>query len=188
MTTVGNIIELYELKAADRYGSEQVTQLEHALQCARLAGAAGAGVELAAAAFLHDVGHLVVERPHMIDSEIDDLHQFVGLPFLRGLFGAGVLEPIRLHVDAKRYLCRAEDGYWERLSPASQHSLALQGGPMSGADASAFLRHRFAPDAVRLRRWDDQAKVPGCRTGELKHIAALLESAAGCHKTAMAGA
>jgi predicted HD phosphohydrolase len=59
---------------------------------------------------------------------------------------------------------------------------------MSGADASAFLRHRFAQDAVRLRRWDDQAKLPGCRTRDLKHFSALLESAAGCHKTAMAGA
>jgi phosphonate degradation associated HDIG domain protein len=188
MTTVTGIIRLYEQKASDQYGSEPVSQLEHALQCAQLAEAAGAGTELVAAAFLHDVGHLVVERPHMIDSEIDDLHQYVGLPFLRGLFGAGVLEPIRLHVDAKRYLCRAGSGYWERLSPASQHSLSLQGGPMGGSEARAFLRHRFAQNAIRLRRWDDQAKAPGCPTRGLKQIAHILEAAAGCHKTAMAGA
>jgi phosphonate degradation associated HDIG domain protein len=186
MTTVESIVGLYRKKGADQYGSEPVSQLEHALQCARLAAEAGAGVELVAAAFLHDVGHLVVERPHMIDREIDDLHQYIGLPFLRGLFGPGVLEPIRLHVDAKRYLCRAEDGYWERLSPASQHSLALQGGPFSGDEAGAFLRHRFAREAIRLRRWDDEAKVPALQAPELAAMVRVLEAAAGCHKTAMA--
>ena len=188
LATRQRIIHLYAAKGGARYGSELVSQLEHALQCAQLAQEEGAGAELVAAAFLHDVGHLVVERPHFMGREIDDLHQFVGLPLLRGLLGAAVLEPIRLHVEAKRYLCRAEAGYWERLAPASKHSLELQGGPFSGAEAGSFLGRLHAREAIRLRRWDDRARLPGQSLPDLDFAAAVLENAAGCHKTAMAGA
>ena len=188
LATVHSIIDLYVAKGGARYGSELVSQLEHALQCAQLARRARAGVELVAAAFLHDIGHLIIQRPHFIGREIDDLHQFVGLPFLRTLFGTAVLDPIRLHVDAKRYLCHAEPGYWERLSPASKHSLELQGGRLSAGEASAFLGQRFARDAIRLRRWDDGAKVPDQPLPRLADVTMMLESAASCHKTAIAGA
>jgi phosphonate degradation associated HDIG domain protein len=187
-STVQPIVDLYAAQGGARHGNEPVTQLEHALQCAELARRAGAAVELVAAAFLHDVGHLIAPQPHFTVRAIDDLHQYVSLAYLRPLFGAAVLEPIRLHVDAKRYLCHADPGYRELLSAAGKRRLELQGGPLTGGEASAFLRHRFAQDALRLRRWDDQAKIPGWRTEGLKRIAEVLESAAGCHKTAMAGA
>ena len=187
-TTLQNVIDLYAARGVARYGSELVSQLEHALQCAQLAQEEGAGAELVAAAFLHDVGHLVVERPHFMGREIDDLHQFVGLPLLRGLFGGAVLEPIRLHVEAKRYLCQAEAGYWEHLAPASKHSLELQGGPFSGAEAGSFLGRLHAREAIRLRRWDDRARLPGQNLPDLDFVSAVLEKAADCHKTAMAGA
>jgi phosphonate degradation associated HDIG domain protein len=186
--TLEQIALLYTERAAARYGSELVSQLEHAQQCVQLARAEGAGEELAAAAFLHDIGHLAARRPLLVGREIDDLHQYVAVPLLRGLFGPGVLEPIRLHVEAKRFLCHAESGYWERLSPASKHSLELQGGPHTAAEATAFLEQRYARDAVRLRRWDDRAKVPGAALPPRGLVARLLEGAAGCHKTAMAGA
>jgi predicted HD phosphohydrolase len=32
---------------------------------------------------------------------------------------------------------------------------------MTDAEAEAFAAHPWARDAVRLRRWDDAAKVPG---------------------------
>lgn len=187
-TTVQHVIDLYAARGGARYGSELVSQLEHALQCVQLAQEEGAGAELVAAAFLHDVGHLVVERPHFMGREIDDLHQFVGLPLLRGLFGAAVLEPIRLHVEAKRYLCHAEAGYWERLAPSSKYSLELQGGPFSAVEAGSFLGRLHAREAIRLRRWDDRARLPGQSLRDLDFVAAVLENAAGCHKTAMAGA
>jgi phosphonate degradation associated HDIG domain protein len=188
LATVQSIIDLYAAKGGARYGSELVSQLEHALQCAQLAQEEGAGTELVAAAFLHDVGHLVVERPNFMGREIDDLHQFVGLPLLRGLFGGAVLEPIRLHVEAKRYLCQAEAGYWDRLSPASRHSLELQGGPFSGVEAGRFLGRLHAREAISLRRWDDRARLPGQNLPDLDFVSAVLEKAADCHKTAMAGA
>jgi predicted HD phosphohydrolase len=166
LDTVQDIIDLYAARGGAGHGSGLISQVEHALQCASLARQHGATDELLAAAFLHDIGHIVIVRPRFVGREIDDLHQFVALPFLRSLFGAAVLEPIRLHVDAKRYL----------------------GGPMSNAEASAFLRHRFAGDAIRLRRWDDAARVPGLAVPELAAMGVVLEAAAGCHKTATAGA
>ena len=72
-------------------------------------------------------------------------------------FGPATLEPIRLHVDAKRFLCAREPGYLEALSPDSQRSLQLQGGVFDSAQASAFEALPYAKDAVRLRRWDDTA-------------------------------
>jgi phosphonate degradation associated HDIG domain protein len=158
------------------YGSEPVSQTEHALQCAMLAAEGGASVELVAASFLHDVGHLIAELPHSLERESDDVHQYLPIPFLRGTFVDAVLEPIRLHVDAKRYLCRVDDGYWDSLSPASKHSLQLQGGRFERGAADRFLALPFAWDAIRLRRWDDLAKVPGRATLSLRDMETLFRS------------
>ena len=81
------------------------------------------------------------------------------LPFLRGLFGPGVLEPIRLHVEAKRYLCYLEPHYEASLSEDSKRSLALQGQLRCG-QALDFASLPGAPDAIRLRRW---TTWPRCR-------------------------
>jgi predicted HD phosphohydrolase len=78
-------------------------------------------------------------------------------------------------VQAKRYLARSEAAYAARLSPASVHSLALQGGPMNEAELSAFEALPHADSAVLLRRWDDLAKEPGRGTPPLGHYLALLE-------------
>jgi phosphonate degradation associated HDIG domain protein len=174
--SVDDILDLYERKGAKMYGAELVTQTEHALQCAMLAAEGGASAELIAAAFLHDVGHLIAERPHSLERAADDVHQYLPIPFLRGTFSDAVLEPIRLHVDAKRYLCKVERGYWETLSPASKHSLELQGGSFDAITADRFLARPFTWDAIRLRRWDDLAKVPGRATPDLREFEPLLRS------------
>jgi gamma-butyrobetaine dioxygenase len=89
-----------------------------------------------------------------------------------------VTEPVRLHVAAKRYLCATKGGYFERLSPGSVRSLELQGGPMREAECEAFRAGPYYRDAVRLRAWDEAAKVPGVLTPGLAHyrprLAALL--------------
>lgn len=138
-----------------------VTQLQHALQCAALATAAGASDTLIAAALLHDLGHLLDDRRGTgLDATLDDLHQYKALPFLRPHLPAAVLEPIKLHVDAKRYLCATVAGYWDTLSEGSKRSLALQGGPFTTVEARAFMTQPYAADAVQLRRWDDLSKDP----------------------------
>lgn len=173
--TISNISELYLSQGALQYGSEAVSQQQHALQCAHLAERAGASSELIAAALLHDLGHLVAPAAVHDKPGVDDLHQYLALPFLRGVFTDAVLEPIRLHVDAKRYLCQADRHYYAALSPASQASLVLQGGPFTADEAAAFLIRPFASDAVALRRWDDMAKDASATTPAWAHYVAVLE-------------
>ncbi len=176
--TVDEIIRLYAAKGSTWYGSEPVSQLEHAMQCALLAEQAEASAELVAAGFLHDIGHLLVHEAHEIGHDGDDAHQYFALPFLRSAFSDEVLEPIRLHVDAKRYLCLAEAGYWESLSPASKHSLELQGGVFNGEAAERFLAQRYAEEAILLRLWDDLAKTPGAAAPGLDYYAEVLRGCA----------
>jgi predicted HD phosphohydrolase len=84
-------------------------------------------------------------------------------------FGPSVALPVSLHVMAKRYLCAHEAGYLEALSPVSTRTLALQGGPMDAQESARFERLDHAQDAVRLRRWDDAAKIRGLETAPLAH-------------------
>jgi phosphonate degradation associated HDIG domain protein len=174
--SVDEILRLYDSRGARLYGSEPVSQSAHALQAALLAAEGGASAELIAAAFLHDLGHLVSDQPHSLEHESDDVHQYLAIPFLRGRFADAVLEPIRLHVDAKRYLCRVDAGYLDTLSPASRHSLELQGGPFDRGAADRFIVRPFAWDAIRLRRWDDQAKVAGLAVPSLRDFEPVLRS------------
>ncbi|WP_395689746.1 phosphonate degradation HD-domain oxygenase [Caenimonas koreensis] len=176
--TLHDIEQLFAQRGGERYSGEDVTQLEHALQSAKLAEDAGADHALVTAALLHDLGHLLHDlggTPSM--QGIDDIHQYRALPFLRGQFGANVIDPIRLHVDAKRYLCAVQPGYFASLSEDSKRSLALQGGIYTEGQAQAFIGQEGALRAVQLRVWDDMAKVQGLQTPSLAHF---LQRAARC--------
>ncbi len=178
--TLSQVTDLLRTRGDTQYGMEAISQLEHALQCADLAEKAGETPETIAAALLHDLGHmLAAEREGLVDIDTrkDDLHQFVALPFLRGLFSEAVLEPIRMHVDAKRYLCLIDPGYWAELSPASKHSLVQQGGIFAEPEATAFMQQPFAGEAVRLRRYDDLAKTPLKVVPSLSHFEFYLKQA-----------
>ena len=155
---------------------EAVTATEHALQCAQLAEWAHASPELVAAAFLHDVGHFLAADAIARSDTVDDRHEAIAVPFLAAAFGDAVVEPVRLHVEAKRFLVRVDDDYAAGLSPASVHSLALQGGPMDDEGIARFRAMPFSEDALRLRRWDDLAKTPGRPTPSIGRYLDLLES------------
>jgi phosphonate degradation associated HDIG domain protein len=154
---------------------EAISALNHALQCAQLAEDARAQAPLVAAALLHDVGHFVAIDDIGTMEDIDDVHELRGVAVLVSDFPLGVIEPIRLHVAAKRYLTAIEPRYLAGLSPASVHSLSQQGGPMRPAEIARFEALPFAEDAVRLRRWDDLAKSPGVETPSLAYYLALLD-------------
>jgi [1-hydroxy-2-(trimethylamino)ethyl]phosphonate dioxygenase len=85
---------------------------------------------------------------------------------------------VRLHVEAKRYLCRVDPAFLEQLSPASLHSLGLQGGPLDDEAARACEGHPYYREAVRSRRWDDRAKIPGLPVPDLDHYRPMLEAQA----------
>lgn len=179
--TLNDITSLLHTQGSKQYGGEAVSQLEHALQCAHLAERAQETDETIVAAFLHDIGHLLsaghVETPTIADHS-DDLHQYIALPFMRTLFSDAVLEPIKLHVDAKRYLCAVDVRYWSTLSDASKKSLELQGGIYSDQEAAMFESNIYGQQAVRLRRYDDLAKVPGAMTPDLNHFLAIMHRVA----------
>jgi phosphonate degradation associated HDIG domain protein len=173
--TLAAIKTLFDAKGGCQYTGEPVTQLEHALQTAQLAEQARADAALITASLLHDLGHMsndMGETPTL--RGIDDKHQYHGAAALKGLFPEAVLNPIRLHVDAKRYLCAVDSKYWADLSEDSQRSLELQGGIFSAAEAAHFIAQPFAGDAVRLRRWDDFAKVAGRPTPDLEHFLEIV--------------
>jgi gamma-butyrobetaine dioxygenase len=172
---------LFAEQGSAEYFGEEVTQAQHMLQAGALAEAAGAPAELVAATLLHDLGHFHGEATgHDLMRGTDNRHSHTGADWLAQWFGPAVTEPVRLHVAAKRYLCAVEPGYFELLSPASVHTLAVQGGPMTPAEAEQFAAGRHGADAVRLRRWDEAAKDPQAPTPDFGHfrplLAALLET------------
>ncbi|MEL6224851.1 MAG: phosphonate degradation HD-domain oxygenase [Cyanobacteria bacterium J06627_8] len=175
--TIQTILDIFTQKGHEQYGAEAVSQLEHALQCATLAETANSPASLISACLLHDIGHLI----HSLGEDaaergIDDRHEYRARPMLQELFGPEVVEPIRLHVNAKRYLCAVDHHYWDTLSPASKRSLELQGGIYNAQAAEIFIQQPYAPDAVQLRRWDDQAKVPQLKTHTFDHFRRHLEA------------
>ena len=177
--TLQEIEAVFLERGHQRGPGEQISRLCHALQTAALAEQANAPAELITACLLHDLGHFIADHAHTPSLRwIDDKHQYFVLPFLRGLFGRAVLDPIRLHVEAKRYLCFVEPDYAARLSADSQRSLALQGGSFDASQAVEFAGLPGAPGAIRLRRWSDQAKTPGQVTASLSHYLDIAESVA----------
>ena len=169
MNITDSIFAIFAKRGHDAYFGESVSQLEHALQAARLAEQARASPALVVAALLHDIGHLLHDLPEDIaERGIDGHHEYAGTSWLARHFGPEITEPVRLHVDAKRYLCR-DDEYLRHLSASSLQSLVLQGGALNDADASRFEANPWSAAAISLRRWDDQSKVPGLGVPDLEH-------------------
>jgi predicted HD phosphohydrolase len=167
--------------AARRYGSERVSELAHALQCAELARDAGADEQLTLACLLHDVGRFAVDQTLVFDRVGGGRpggrgHHEIGADLIAPYVPERVAWLVRMHADAKRYLCSTEPGYHATLSAASQHTLTLQGGLMSPEEIGRHAAHPWLPDALRLRRWDDLAKVVGKETAPLSAWEPLLRT------------
>jgi predicted HD phosphohydrolase len=160
-----------------RRQGETVTQLEHALQCAALARRDRAADEVVLAALLHDIGHLTLGGSESsAPGEGPQRHH--------GRWGALLVRPfvpnrvawlIEHHVAAKRYLCTVDRRYADRLSPASARSLIAQGGPLSLGERLRLETEPWLADALRLRRWDDEAHDPAAESPPLAEYLTLLE-------------
>ncbi|SVB62390.1 uncharacterized protein METZ01_LOCUS215244 [marine metagenome] len=176
MQIVDTIVDLFATRGGDAYLGEPVSQQEHALQAAHLAELEGAADTLVVSALLHDIGHLLHGQPeHIADQGINGHHEDVGEVWLSEFAGPAVTEPLMLHVGAKRYLCAVEPEYSDGLSPASVKSLRLQGGPFSEEEILAFELYPHYRDALRLRRWDDQAKISDLTVPDLEHYRPVLK-------------
>jgi phosphonate degradation associated HDIG domain protein len=175
-TIVPFLAEIIERRGAESYLGEKVTISEHMLQAAQLAERADAGDELIAAALLHDIGHYTNEFPEDAqDQGIDTVHEEAGALVLDPYFPAVVVDCVRHHVAAKRYLCATDSSYFERLSPASVHTLNLQGGPMDEQEVERFGSHPHLDAILQVRIWDDQAKEQGQSTPDFSHYAPILQ-------------
>lgn len=177
--TANDLLDCLRQGADRMYSGEPVTQLQHAWQCAHLARKSGATPALQLASWLHDIGHLLVAwpgTPTLLGQ--DDRHEVVAAAVLLPLWGAAVAEPVRLHVQAKRYLVTRQPSYRNKLSEDSIRSLRLQGDLLSEDECREFEASPYHRDALMLRIWDDLGKKPGWfaanRTDALAELHALM--------------
>ena len=154
------------------YG-ENVTIAEHSLLTAAAAEQQGHHDTLGAACLMHDVGHWLDEPDDGYG--IHD-HGALGGDWVAARFDAAVSAPVRLHIEAKRFLCARDPDYHDHLSSASKYTLTRQGGPMTADEAEAFEARPHAADAVLLRRLeDDHGKLTGGEVLPLSHFRPLLD-------------
>ena len=175
MHIVDEIINKYQNNNS-LYIGEKVTMTEHMIQTAMLAEENQSQESLICACLLHDYGHLIIENPDQLVSKlVDGKHEDIGFNFLKNYFKPEVVEPIKLHVQAKRYLCR-EKSYWNTLSEASKVSLKLQGGIMNDSEAKKFTSFKFYDNAILLRKYDDEGKIPNAKMKKIEEYRNLINS------------
>jgi phosphonate degradation associated HDIG domain protein len=164
------IMNLYQQHGGEEYAGEKLTQLEHMVQAAQLAEEQGYDDEVILAAFLHDVGHLC--EPGHGDNEMDGFgikdHEEIGAEFLKSKgFSKKIVRLVQSHVEAKRYLTLKNPSYYEQLSEASKKTLEFQGGRMEEDEASAFEQYPLFDLIIKMRKWDEQAKIEHKRIPDL---------------------
>jgi len=174
--------EIFARRGAEEYLGEPITISEHMLQCAECAEREGHPDELIVAALLHDIGHFTNEFPDdAADRGIDSFHEEAGAAVLRRFFPEVIHDCVRHHVAAKRYLCATDPGYLGKLSPASVHSLNLQGGPMNADEVAAFRQNPHLDAILQVRIWDDIGKDEGHKAPDFEHYKPMLERVVQAH-------
>lgn len=175
-TIVPFLADIFARRGGEEYLGEPVTMAEHMLQGAALAERQGADEETIVAALLHDIGHFTSEFGtfSMADTE-DKYHEEAGARVLSGFFPPLVIDCVRYHVAAKRYLCATRPEYLDQLSEASVHSLTLQGGPMRDEEVRAFEANPNLDRIVAVRYLDDAGKDPEMATPGFDHFAPMVQ-------------
>ena len=177
LNIVNHIEDIFNRRGAESYLGEDVTMAQHMLQAAQCAEESGADESLIVAALLHDIGHYKNEIPETaLAKGINNYHEEAGANFLEDYFPVSVIEPIRQHVSAKRYLCAVKSNYFQSLSVASVHTLNLQGGPMNENEIKEFEKNAYLDDCVKLRYCDEGAKDPERIHPQFSYFRALVES------------
>ena len=107
---------------------------------------------------------------------MNNFHEEAGANFLEDYFPASVVEPIRQHVAAKRYLCAVKADYFKRLSAASVYTLDLQGGPMNEKEIEEFENNDYLDHCINLRYWDEEGKDPDREHPPFSYYRPLIDS------------
>ena len=175
VNVVDKIINKYKSNK-DLYIGEKITISEHMIQTAMLAEQNNSSKSLVCTSLLHDYGHFIVDDPDlMVSKSLDGKHENIAYDFLKNYFKPEVIEPIKLHVQAKRYLCRNKL-YCNLLSEASKISLELQGGIMNDEEAKKFTSLKFHKEAIMLRKYDDDGKMPNIKIKKIDDYQNLISS------------
>lgn len=181
-TIVGFLEDIFERRGGEEYLGEPVTMAEHMLQGATLAEESGQEEVIVVAALLHDIGHFTSEfGTFRMDDTKDRFHEEAGARVLESFFPTLVIDCVRHHVAAKRYLCATRPDYFARLSEASVHSLNLQGGPMSDAEAAAFARNPNLAQIIQVRYLDDAGKHADMKTPPFSQFAPMVQRVVDAH-------
>ncbi|KAJ5550413.1 hypothetical protein N7461_005111 [Penicillium sp. DV-2018c] len=134
------------------YSGEQVTQLEHSLQCAYRVTQSPEhnDLEVILAALLHDVGRFIFSTA---DNQSDEA---LGETYLREYgFSEKVCKLVGDQVKAKRYLVATDKNYYDGLSEERKQTLESQHDPLLGAK-------------IAVRRCCDLAHEPNCEVPPLE--------------------
>ncbi|MFY7909753.1 MAG: phosphonate degradation HD-domain oxygenase [Emticicia sp.] len=176
--TILEIRQLFENQGDGEYYGENVSQYEHAAQAAMLAKRQGYDEEVQIAAFLHDIGHLF---PAETEEELMETygrkdHESVAADWLRERgFSEKIATLVENHVNAKRYLTYIDEDYYEALSEASKQTLMFQGGRMTKKEAENFEQNPYFELIIKMRRWDEAAKVEAMILPDLQHFISICE-------------
>ena len=158
------------------YIGEKVTISEHMIQTAMIAENAKSSNNLICSCLLHDYGHFILEDPdELVKKKIDGKHEDIGYEYLKNFFKKEVVEPIKYHVLAKRYLAK-EKKYFNSLSEASKISLKLQGGVLNKKESKEFEKKDFFKNSIKLRKFDEVAKRTDIKMKSIIEYKDLLSS------------
>ena len=158
------------------YIGEKITISEHMIQSAMLAEQAKSKDELVCSCLLHDYGHFIIEDPvELVKNDKDGNHESIGYEYLKNFFKKEIVEPIKYHVLAKRYLSRNKK-YYNHLSDASRISLKLQGGILNKKESDEFEKVPYFKNSIKLRKFDELAKKTNVKIKSINDYKDLLNS------------
>ena len=158
------------------YIGEKLTMSEHMIQSAMLAEKAKCNDNLVCSCLLHDYGHFIIEDPYsLVNNNKDGEHEAIGYEYLKKFFNKEIVEPIKYHVLAKRYLARNKK-YFNFLSEASKISLKLQGGILNNDESKEFKKKKYFKNSILVRKFDESAKQINIKMKSIDSYKYLLKS------------
>jgi len=158
------------------YIGEKITISEHMIQSAMLAEKSKSNDDLICSCLLHDYGHFIIDDPdELVKNDKDGYHESMGYEYLKSFFKKEIVEPIKYHVLAKRYLARNKK-YYNLLSNASKISLKLQGGILNKKECNEFEKMPFFKNTIKLRKFDELAKKTNIKIKSINDYKDLLSS------------